>query len=152
MTQTYNNSHWKSMYYIMWQSMHYSICSWVWLPLRLFYRSLVAYLMCQDVDIMTNIAWRCRVLLLSILTLLGLLHLYLTLHVGLFDHFHLQEYNPSDDIHLILCGDSGDVIRTSSLGLMLYSILSAFSLSWRLSIIARRSLEALFYKRIREQR
>lgn len=37
-------------------------------------------------------------------------------------------------------------LRTSSLGLMLYSILSAFSLSWRLSIIASSSLEALFCK------
>jgi len=34
--------------------------------------------------------------------------------------------------------------RTSCWGLMLTKILSAFSLSWRLSIIASRSLEALF--------
>lgn len=38
-------------------------------------------------------------------------------------------------------------MHTSSLGLMLYRILSAVSLSWRLSIIARRSLEALFCQR-----
>lgn len=107
--------------------------------------------MCQDVDIMTNIAWRRRVLLLSIFTLWRLLHLYLTLHVGLFDHFHLQEYWSSDNIHLTLCDDTCGVIHTSSLGLMLYSILSAFSLSWRLSIIARRSLEALFWEKTRVQ-
>lgn len=40
---------------------------------------------------MTNIAWRRGVLLLSILTLLRLLNLYLSLHVGLFDHLHLQK-------------------------------------------------------------
>lgn len=52
---------------------------------------IAAYLMCQDVDVMTDIAWRRGVLLLSILTLLRLLNLYLSLHVGLFDHLHLQE-------------------------------------------------------------
>lgn len=36
-------------------------------------------------------------------------------------------------------------IFTSSLGLILYRILSAFSLSWRLSIIASSSLDALFW-------
>ncbi len=35
-------------------------------------------------------------------------------------------------------------ILTSSFGLMLYRILSAFSLSWRLSMMARSSLDALF--------
>ena len=54
----------------------------------------------------------------------------------------------SNHVSLIILNLS-EVIRTSSLGLMLYSILSAFSLSWRLSIIARRSLEALFYKKMR---
>lgn len=53
----------------------------------------------QDVDIMTNISRRCRVLLLSVFTLLWLLHLDLTLHVGLFDHFHLGEYRLSGEIH-----------------------------------------------------
>lgn len=57
--------------------------------------------MCQDVDVMPHIARWCWVLLLSFLILLRLLHLYLTLHVGLFDHFHLQEHGPSDSIHLI---------------------------------------------------
>ena len=33
---------------------------------------------------------------------------------------------------------------TSCFGFMLYKILSAFSLSWRLSMMAKRSLEALF--------
>lgn len=56
--------------------------------------------MCQDVDVMTNVAWRRRVLLLSILTFCRLLHLYLTLHVGLFDHFHLRDRRLSDNIHL----------------------------------------------------
>lgn len=139
------------MNYTMWLCMCYSICTWVCPCPRWFYGQLLAHLMCQDVDIMTNIAWRCRVLLLSIFTLLWLLHLYLTLHVGLFDHFHLQEYRLSHNIHLILLDDLHDVTRTSSLGLMLYSILSAFSLSWRLSIIARRSFEALFYERMRVQ-
>ena len=64
---------------------------------------LRAYLMCQDVDIMTNVAWRCSMLFFFILTLLRLLHLYLTLHVGLFDYFHLQENRLlSDSVHLIL--------------------------------------------------
>lgn len=75
--------------------------------------------MSQDVDIMSNIAWRRRVLLLSILTLWWLLHLYLTLHVGLFDHFHLQEYRLLDNIHLSLCEDVYVITLTSSLGLML---------------------------------
>lgn len=35
-------------------------------------------------------------------------------------------------------------ILTSSFGLMLYRILSAFSLSWRLSMMASSSLDALF--------
>lgn len=47
-------------------------------------------------------------------------------------------------ICLLLC-NCLHYTHTSSLGLMLYSILSAFSLSWRLSIIARSSLEALFW-------
>lgn len=53
-----------------------------------------------------------------------------------------------DDCHNSTCSLLCNCLHcthTSSLGLMLYSILSAFSLSWRLSIIARSSLEALFW-------
>lgn len=119
---------------------HGCVCLHSW-----FYGQSVAYLMSQYVDVVADVAWRRGVLLLFVFTLLRLLHLYLALHVGLFDHFHLREYTLSHNIPLILSDDLHDVARTSSLGLMLYSILSAFSLSWRLSIIARRSLEALFY-------
>lgn len=66
------------------------------------------YLMCQDVNVVTNIAWWCRVLLLPIFALLWLFHLYLPLHVGLFDHLHLQAHSlsnkirskPVDDMHV----------------------------------------------------
>lgn len=103
--------------------------------------------MCQDVDVMTNIAWWGRMLLFPIFALLWFFHLYLTLHVGLFDHLHLQEHSPSYKIQTTPADDMHTGIRTSSFGLMLYRILSAVSLSWRLSIIARRSLEALFCKK-----
>lgn len=83
-------------------------------------------------------------LLLAILTLLWLFHLDLTLHVGLFDHLHLQEHSLSNKISSTPAEDMHGDMHTSSFGLMLYRILSAVSLSWRLSIIARRSLEALF--------
>lgn len=92
--------------------------------------SLQAHLMSQDVDIMTNVARRSRMLLLSILALLWLLHLDLALHVSLFDHLHLKKRADRHKfIHLTPCEDAKDIRRTSSLGLMLYSILSAFSLS-----------------------
>lgn len=107
--------------------------------------------MCQDVDVMTNIAWWGRMLLFPIFALLWLFHLYLTLHVGLFDHLHLQEHSLSHKIQTTPADDMHTGIRTSSLGLMLYRILSAVSLSWRLSIIARRSLEALFCKKTHKE-
>lgn len=106
----------------------------------------VPYLMCQDVDIMTDIAWWCRMLLLAIFALLWLFHLYLTLHVGLFDHLHLQEHSLSHKAPSTSADGTRSDMHTSSFGRMLYRILSAVSLSWRLSIIARRSLEALFCK------
>lgn len=56
----------------------------------------VSYLMCQDVDVMANIAWWRRMLLLTIFTLLWLFHLDFTLHVGLFDHLHLEEHSLSN--------------------------------------------------------
>lgn len=56
--------------------------------------------MCQDVDVVTDVAWRRGVLLLGVLALLRLLHLDLALHVGLLDHFHLQGHGPSDNITL----------------------------------------------------
>lgn len=59
----------------------------------------LAHLMCQDVDIMSNIARGSGVLLLSVLILLRRLHLNLTLHVGLFDHFHLQQNVLSEEMH-----------------------------------------------------
>lgn len=55
--------------------------------------------MCQDVDIVSNIARGSGVLLLSVLILLQRLHLYLALHVGLFDHFHLQQSVLSEEMH-----------------------------------------------------
>lgn len=42
--------------------------------------------------------------------------------------------------------DAHQQILTSSLGLILYRILSAFSLSWRLSMMASSSLDALFWE------
>lgn len=68
---------------------HWSYLLMVCSPFHTYF--IAAYLMCQDVDVMTNIAWRRGVLLLSILTLLRLLNLYFSLHVGLFDHLHLQK-------------------------------------------------------------
>lgn len=96
---------------------------------------------------MANVAWGRGVLLLCVLSLRRRLHLDLTLHVGLFDHLHLRQRQAVGGGAVACDGAtarSGRLIRTSSLGLMLYSILSAFSLSWRLSMIARSSLEALF--------
>lgn len=49
----------------------------------------------QDVDVVTDVAWRRRVLLLAVLALRRLLHLDLALHVGLFDDFHLQTHQHS---------------------------------------------------------
>lgn len=51
----------------------------------------VADLMSQDVDVMANIARGRGVLLLCVLTLHRRFHLDLALHVGLFDHLHLQQ-------------------------------------------------------------
>lgn len=107
----------------------------------------IADLMCQDVDVMADVARGRGVLLLGVLALRRRLHLDLTLHVGLFDHLHLRQRQTVGGGASACDGaaaTSGGLIRTSSLGLMLYSILSAFSLSWRLSMIARSSLEALF--------
>lgn len=104
-------------------------------------------LMCQDVDVMADVARGRGVLLLFVLALRRRLHLDLTLHVGLFDHLHLRQRQTVGGGAPARDGASaagGGLIRTSSLGLMLYRILSAFSLSWRLSMIARSSLEALF--------
>lgn len=98
---------------------------------------------------MADIARGRGVLLLCVLALRRRLHLDLTLHVGLFDHLHLrqrQTVGGGASACDVATAASGGLIRTSSLGLMLYSILSAFSLSWRLSMIARSSLEALFCK------
>lgn len=98
---------------------------------------------------MADIARGRGVLLLCVLVLRRRLHLDLTLHVGLFDHLHLRQRQTVGGGASACDGAtaaSGGLIRTSSLGLMLYSILSAFSLSWRLSMIARSSLEALFCK------
>lgn len=106
-----------------------------------------SHLMSQDVDVVANVAWRRRMLLLAIFALLRLLHLDLALHVGLLDHLHLREHSLVSPNQISAAQHVHGDMHTSSFGLMLYRILSAVSLSWRLSIIARRSLEALFCKK-----
>lgn len=102
----------------------------------------MSHLLGQNVDVVPHLPGRDLIfLLLSFLTLLALLV------VGLFDDLHLhKERRSKAEVQRGGLREEGPT-PTSSRGLRLIMILSAFSLSWRLSIRARRSLDALSLKR-----
>lgn len=101
------------------------------------------YLVGQDVDVVSHVfgfdlAHKAVLVLIALQTLrVGLLH---DVHLGGGAERSLEPASATRSPR-----DGGNS-PTSSVGLIFRRIFSAFSLSWRLSMMASRSFEALFYK------